>query len=311
MSLKPLISLASPKKPLIVPGRVSDLLARNLEPLPCWVEPGIVTKRGITLFGGEAKIGKSLILGSLARALTVGEAPFLAPGLSVPKRARVLIVDQEVGEWGLQVRMSPMLADLQYEKYEERLWYVTKDTELMLDTPAGVAVLTRHIEQTQPNIVILDPVGKMFTCDENNNVEIAKLGHTLEKLIAKFDHLGLSFILSHHFGKPPKGRDKDDHDPLEAYNFRGASKWKDLPDTLITVSRGDRLGTAHQSWRINMKILPRHAEEPPDMHLTVNERKDFRVRFATQQKRAVPDLRPKTVADPTSPPLVQTSFPLV
>lgn len=309
MELKPL-GAGVGKTPSVKPGRFSDLIAKEVERIPAWIEPGIVTKHGITLLGGEAKIGKSLILGSLARALAVGEDPFLAPGLSVPQKARVLVVDQEVGEFGLQKRCTPMLADLDFHRYEDRLWYVTKDVNLMLDSSAGVAALTRHIEEVQPNVVILDPIGKMFTFDENNNVEVAKLGHALEKLIAKFHHLGLSFILSHHFGKPPKGQSKEDHDPLESYNFRGASKWKDFPDTLITVSRGDRMATPHQAWRIDMRILPRHAEEPPDMHLTVNEKQDFRVRYARTDKRFVPRL---DKADVERPPVTgeQKAFVLV
>lgn len=286
------------------PQRFSDLLSKEVERVPSWVEPGIITKHGITLLGGEAKIGKSLILGSLSRALAIGEDPFLAPGLSVPQKARVLVVDQEVGEFGLQKRSAPMLADLDVSRYAERLWYVTKDTSLMLDAPAGVSALTKHIERVEPNVVILDPIGKMFTFDENNNVEVAKLGHALEKLIAKFHHLGLSFVLSHHFGKPPKGQAKEDHDPLESYNFRGASKWKDMPDTLITVARGQRLATPHQAWSIDMRILPRHAEEPPDMHLTVNEKQDFRVRFSRQDRYYVPKL--STGASPKDAPVTVT-----
>lgn len=290
MPLQPLGVRPSSRIDTVAPGRFSDLLAREVEKIPSWIEPGIVTKRGICLLGGEAKIGKSLILGSLARALAIGEAPFLAPNLYVPKKCRVLLIDQEVGEYGLQQRTRPMLQDLEPKEYEDNLWYVTKDTSLMLDSSVGVAALSRHIELVQPNVVILDPIGKMFVADENNNVEVAKIGHTLEKLIAKFDHLGLSFLLSHHFGKPPKGQARDDHDPLEAYNFRGASKWKDFPDTLITVSRGDKMPFPHQAWKVNMRILPRHAEEPPDMHLSVNEAKDFRVRFSQSDKRFVPRL---------------------
>lgn len=310
MPLPPLVPVV--KTGTMEPQRFSDLLQKEVERVPSWVEPGIVTKHGIILLGGEAKIGKSLILGSLARALATGETPFLAPGLSVPQRARVLVVDQEVGEFGLQKRSAPMLADLEVSRYEERLWYVTKDTSLMLDAPAGVAALTRHIERVQPNVVILDPIGKMFTCSENDNVEVAKLGHTLERLIAKFHHLGLSFILSHHFGKPPKGQAKEDHDPLESYNFRGASKWKDMPDTLITVARGARLPTPHQAWSIDMRILPRHAEEPPDMHLTVNEHQDFRVRFNRQDKYYVPKLSAAVRKDET-PTITgeQRAFPLL
>ena len=270
---------------------LSDLLSREVEKIPSWLEPGILPKHGIMLLGGEAKIGKSLILGSLARSLVTGEAPFGMEGLAAPERARVLLVDQEVGEYGLQKRCRPMLADLPPEAYAERLMYVTKDPDLMLDKEKGLKALWEYVDSAQPNVLILDPVGKMISVDENDNIEIAKVFHSLERLQKDFYHLGLSIILSHHFLKPPRTtRDREGFDPLESYNFRGAGKWKDAPDTLVTVSRGDKLPLPHQAWSLNMRILPRHAEEPPDIHLKVNENRDFRVMCGSVTPRAASKL---------------------
>ena len=272
-------------------GRISDLLSREVERVPSWIEPGILPKGGSMVLAGEAKIGKSLILGSLSRSLATGEAPFLMEGLHTPEKARVLLVDQEVGEYGLQKRCAPMLQDLDPSTYADNLMYVTKDPELMLDTAAGVRTLWEYVANAQPNILILDPVGKMLSESENDAIEVAKVFHTLERLQKDFRHLGLSIILSHHFMKPPRtARDREGFDPLDPYNMRGSGKWKDAPDTLVMVSRGDKLPCPHQAWKIDMRILPRHAEEPPDLHLNVNEFKDFRVRIASQTKRVAPRL---------------------
>lgn len=310
MTLKPL-STTAPAVRTTKPERVYDLLQRPVEGIPAWVEPAIIVKQGITLFGGEKKIGKSLILGSLARALVSGEAPFLAPTLSVPKKSRVLIIDQEVGEYGLQTRMSPMLEDLPADVYRERLWFVSKDMDLTVDTTKGLDMIRRHIDDAQPNVLILDPIGKLFSCDENDNVAITKIGHSMYRLTKEYAALGLSIVLAHHFGKPPKGKQNlEGYDPLDFNNFRGASAWTGFPDTLIACHRGDRMGTAHQAWRIDMRIQPRQGEEPPDMHLTVNEHKDLRVRYARTDKRFVPRL---DKADVERPPVTgeQKAFVLV
>ena len=212
-------------------------------------------------------------------------------GLHTPTRAKVLLVDQEVGEYGLQKRCRPMLQDLAPTDYASNLMYVTKDPELMLDQAAGIRTLWEYVESAQPNVLILDPVGKMLSESENDAIEVAKVFHTLERLQKDFRHLGLSIILSHHFMKPPRtARDREGFDPLDPYNMRGSGKWKDAPDTLVMVSRGDKLPCPHQAWKIDMRILPRHAEEPPDLHLNVNEFKDFRVRIASQTKRTAPRL---------------------
>lgn len=294
MPLQPLV-VRPPKGPTTKAERVYDLLQRKVEGIPAWVEPGIIVKQGITLFGGEKKIGKSLILGSLARSLVSGEAPFLAPNLSISKKARVLIVDQEVGEYGLQTRMLPMFADLSAEVYKERLWFVSKDFDLSVDTQKGLDCIRRHIDDAEPNVLMLDPVGKLFTCDENDNVAITKIGNSMYKLASAYASSGLSVVLAHHFGKPPKGKQNlEGYDPLDFNNFRGASAWTGFPDTLIACARGEKMGLPHQAWRIDMRIQPRQGEEPPDMHLTVNEHKDFRVRFAKTDRRFVPRLDGKT-----------------
>ena len=290
MSTRLVLGTAAAREPRKV-GRISDLLAMEVKRIPSWIEPGILPKGGIMVLAGEAKIGKSLILGSLARSLATGEAPFMLDGLQTPEIARVLLVDQEVGEYGLQKRCGPMLQDLDPLTYAENLMYVTKDPELMLDRAAGIRTLWEYVESAQPNVLILDPVGKMLSESENDAIEVAKVFHTLERLQKDFRHLDLSIILSHHFMKPPRtARDREGFDPLDPYNMRGSGKWKDAPDTLVMVSRGDKLPCPHQAWKIDMRILPRHAEEPPDLHLNVNEYKDFRVRIASVTKRIAPRL---------------------
>jgi hypothetical protein len=312
MPLQPLFS-KSPVARGTKPERVYDLLQRPVEVLPSWVEPSIFVKQGIALFGGEKKIGKSLILGSLSRALVAGESPFLAPNLSVPQKARVLIIDQEVGEHGLQTRMGPMLADLNPDVYRDRLWFVAKDMDLTVDTEKGIDALRKHIYDAEPNVLILDPIGKLFSCDENDNVKIAKIGHTLYRICKEFASTGLSTVICHHFGKPPRGKQNmEGYDPLDFNNFRGASSWTGFADTLIACERGDKLGLPWQAWKITMRIQPRHGEEPPDMHLTVNEHKDFRVRFSQADRRFVPRLDgsiPKANVETTSGH--QQSFALV
>jgi hypothetical protein len=72
--------------------------------------------------------------------------------------------------------------------------------------------------------------------NENDNSDVQKLVRHLKELMVKHADKDLSIVLSHHFGKPPRVTD-DEHDPLSPYNFRGASKWFDMADSLITFQR--------------------------------------------------------------------------
>jgi RecA-family ATPase len=88
----------------IKPARIYDLITRELENVPCWVGGNLLPKRGVLLFGGLEKIGKSFIGLEVARALSTGTPLFGYPDFVVEEKARVLLVEMEVGEYGLQDR---------------------------------------------------------------------------------------------------------------------------------------------------------------------------------------------------------------
>lgn len=218
----------------------------------------------------------------LARALAIGCQPFDCPHMSIPKPVRVLFIEQELGEYGLQKRVKTIFKNENPRVYGENLWYVSKEPKLKLDTDMGVQAICDVIDECQPQVVIFDPAGKMHTLDENSNSDIEKLFNNVEKIKKRYRSLDLSVILSHHFGKPfvPQGGpNSPTPDPLSPYNFRGASKWFDAPDTLCTLARGRELATEHKSWELKARWTLRQDEGPDDMVLSVNKLNDLRVRY--------------------------------
>ena len=99
----------------------------------------------------------------------------------------------------------------------------------MLDTNEGQIRLAKEVKATGAKVVIIDPIGRCLLGDENDNSVIGKFFQRLDQTLLEFP--GLTLVISHHFGKPRKD---DDYDPLDPYNFRGASKFFDAPDSLIT-----------------------------------------------------------------------------
>lgn len=231
------------------------------------------------LFGGPPKIGKTFVATSLARSLSVGERLFESPLFWTPEVARVLLIEQELGEAGLKKRVVPVFRDLEPKKYADNLWYVSKIPELLLDQPDGRKILWDLVEAVQPNVVILDPMGQIHQYDENDNTAVGKLFSHFEQLKADFKKNDLSLVISHHFGKPLRGRDAESYDPLDPQNFRGSSRWFGNPDTIVTFDRGKNLKTFHTAWELRARFTLRHGEELPDMLLTVNEKQDLRVRY--------------------------------
>lgn len=244
-----------------------------------WAGPALLPKNGKLLFGSTAKSGKSYVMLSLARALSTGEKPWECPHFEVPRPAKTLLIEAELGKYGLQKRVKPVFGDIQPpEKLDDLLWYVSKDPLISLSHPDGRLYLENMVAEIEPEVLLLDPIGKMHTYDENSNTEINRLFLHIDRLLKDFERFGMSVVISHHFGKP--SRDPDDAlDPLSPYMMRGASKWYDDPDTLGTFQRKQNLPGRTDAWNLHCRWECRQGEAPGDMVFSVNRDGDWRVRY--------------------------------
>lgn len=263
------------KEPVRVESIVS-LMKREIPSEPCWIEPGILPKSGKLLLGGQAKIGKSMVMLELAQNLALGETPLSCPIFHIPHPVKVLLVEKELATLGLQLRTKKAYRMADESKLESNLFYSSRDSRLRLDTVDGHSAFLELVRTYRPEVLLLDPIGKMHALDENSNSDIAELFDVLDQLLNAGKDWGMSLIFSHHFGKPPKDP-RVNHDPLDPYNFRGASKWFDDPDTLVTMARIQDYHTPQLWWKLETRWTTRQSEPPPDMTFTVNQGDDLRV----------------------------------
>lgn len=243
----------------------SDLHATPLPDLPCWVEPRILLKGSLMILSGPAAIGKTFLMLEAADNLSRGEALWgLFP---VPRAVRVLLIEQEVGIYGIQERLR---AKYEGRRAPEDAWVVTKDPEIGVDDPAGFERLGRLVETVNPGVLILDPATRFLVLgDESDNTAIARFYRQLDRLLVTRPNL--SIILTHHFGKDPK-EPAEGWDDLNLDQGRGASKWRDGPDLRVMVRCRDRVAGRPARWETHW--VPRHAAE---MRITFYMGNDFRI----------------------------------
>ena len=262
------------------------LVTKEFKGQQYWIGPAVLPRSGKMLFGGQAKIGKSHLMMELARSLATASTPFCYPGFQVSEPARVLILEQELGEYGLQKRARLAYFGCHEETLRENLWYVSKNPDLKLDDALGQKIIRGLLDQVRPNVLILDPISKFHTSDENSNSDIARLLSEIDRLISEYSDLGLAVILSHHFGKPIRDP-RYMVDPLDPYNFRGSSNWYGDMDTLATVHRMGQLSSAldYEAWRIRTRWISRHGEAPTrELLMSVNRYRDLRVRYERESE---------------------------
>lgn len=268
------------------PKRLVDLVSAKFEPVPSWIAPALLPKGGTLIFGGQTGIGKSCFMLEFARKLAGAGQLFDTNYFTIAEPARILFVEQELGESMLQQRVVQSFVD-EPAQVMDNIWYVSKDHRVQLSEPAGRKLVRAWCQSCRPNVLILDPIGKMLgDWDENSNKEIGGgLFAFFDTLKSEFAADGLSIVFSHHFSKPPQDA-KVTYDPLDLRNFGGASRFTRDPDTVLTVQRTVvNYGTnandqTFKWWRTRTRFHKiRAATEPPDMICSVYEQDDGRVRF--------------------------------
>lgn len=269
------------------PERVADLLEKEIPPVLSWIGEGVLAKRNLMVLAGAPKIGKSFYSLEFARALVSGTNVFGHPQMYT-ERCRVLYVEQEIGELQLQKRIRSVFAKENRDEFRDRFWYISQCPELKLDTPKGKQILFTAIEESQANIVILDPAKNLHSYDENSNTEIAQLFATLHSIKASFIHNDLSIILNHHMKKPPQNDGKNHFDPLDPNNCRGASNWYADPDSMMTVHRNRELNLGYEAWETTNRVILRNDGGIQDFRMSVNRENDMRVRFDSVKGGVLP-----------------------
>lgn len=294
------------KKPEAREYSVARLFEKTF-PDNAWWLPTWIPKSSVCLMGGPTKIGKSWLNNNLCRSLVLG-AEFLPPepgytGIRLASASgqnvwsqlvpaapcRVLLVDKELGERTLHDRLKAIFGedfrqDPQgtLDALEDRFFYRTRptkgETPISLSDPDGLAALKEICFIVAPNVIILDPMNMLHSYSENDNTEIQRLINTMHRLQESLVGLETSIVMSHHFQKPPRERSSN-FDPLDLNNFRGASKYTDAADAIITLDRVLTQNPNPLQWELQGKVEGRHGPGSPKFQLGVNTQRDGRIYF--------------------------------
>lgn len=266
---------------------LEELLALDLGEFPAWIKPGVLPKGGILVAGGFTKIGKTFIALEMGHCLTTGKPMFGIDDFEIAKEPiKVLMIEQEVGEWSIANRLQTKYTEEDYGVPENRFYLVTRDPGLHLDTVAGRKTLEGHIEKSEANVVILDPISNFVQGDPNTKQCVQAVFTNLHKAMEKFKERGLSVIIIHHFRKPPQdaNEDENNYDPMDIYQFSGSAAWVDHPDTLISCARRETTAASRYRWEILTHWVTRHMEEPGNIRLGVT--KNFVVKQVERDREA-------------------------
>ncbi len=219
------------------------------------------------IIAGPTGIGKSWLILNIIKAVAGGTGLFGNSDWKTQK-TKVLLVESEVG-----ITLG------------ERLSFVFQSCPHLLDEfhilsqPEGFSLsynscqvwLKKVIADGGFGLVILDPIGDLAIVEENSNRDVNVLMNQIRDIQGD-----AAVIMAHHTAKPPQ--DRSQYDPLDINNVRGAGKFNNVVDVMLTLNREPgQLVAGHDSWKLAASWeKTRHAPKNPGRgFLHFNEHGDF------------------------------------
>jgi hypothetical protein len=233
---------------------VTSFIDKELESKEPIIDGGVLPEKSVLVVGGTSKLGKSVLDMNMGLCISSGN-PFLLQ-FNVPKRRRVVYLQAEISPPSLQDRLRKMKNGGPWPE-EGWFWQITKKG-LRLNLDRDLKLLSDALSQFQPKVLILDPLYKFHSLDENKAGDMTRLFNNLDRLITDHD---LSIVIAHHHGKPVDGR------PEGSHQLRGSSAIADYGDSYLTLNR--KSGREPRSY-LKLSFELRNDEDPDPLFLYRN-----------------------------------------
>lgn len=187
-----------------------ELVSRTYEKSPYIIDENILHDKGLMFVGGPPKAYKSFVLNTICLHLATGtnlfgatrkKARYESPAFAVQRPYRILLFEQEIGDFSLKDRLLPMansLPEPQKSLFLDNVFTHSCDRSLRLDNAEGAGVIGKIIEQVKPEIVIFDPLVEFHHGDENSTQDMSRVMRGVDWVRDKFN---VAVIMSHHCGK--------------------------------------------------------------------------------------------------------------
>lgn len=157
----------------------------------------LLARRQIAILGGQPKHKKTWLVMNLIRATMFGEDFCGIPGFTGVGGMKWLVVEEEGDEEELQERASMVFKHPTLDWQDYTLWAHHLGVQLYDD--AWIERLCDMIALHDIKGVVLDPLQRMTTGEENSSSDQADVWRNLHLLTTKFKDL--TIVLLHHFSK--------------------------------------------------------------------------------------------------------------
>jgi RecA-family ATPase len=246
-----------------------SVLEFQSRPLPTndWIIEGLLTRRNTAFIMGQPKKAtKSWLLLNAAWSLSEGKAIWGIEQLHPTAPLRTVYFTQEDTEEDIQKRVMLCIGE-GHRVPNDRLWVVPKNLNIKLDTPEGRYIIKREldsvVEKAGPiDLVVFDPMRRMYIGEENDSSTIAQLWHWLEGIHNDYN---CSTLISHHIKKPPN--DRSTYDPTDPFTGRGSGDIYGGGDAFVMVVPGEMSADGVSHRLLNLYFESKRGGQIPSARL--------------------------------------------
>ena len=228
---------------------------RSEEPSERWLIQNVWARAAVGVIGGAAKSYKSFFALDLALSVAsntpaLGRFPVDDPGLAL-----VYLAEDSLPQTRSRLEALCRHRRLDFQRLDVAV--ITEPT-LKLDTQRDQDRLRATLGRFKPRMLLLDPLVRIHSSDENSSLEISRLLSYFRELQRTHD---LAVILVHHVSKRPHAR------PGQA--LRGSSDLHAFGDSNAYLLRRDErvtLALEHRAARATPPMTLRLSSSPTELH---------------------------------------------
>lgn len=180
-----------------------------------WLVTGLIPKPGYMILMGPPKAGKSFLAFDIAAKVSAGEDVM---GYHTPAAKKVLYLQLDTKEAAWTERLKK-LKEAGYNLNLPNLRLVHQDDMMLpclITTPRGQVFLKTLLDNTNPELVIVDVLREIHGEDENDSTSMKKVFDAMEPVFSQ-----TSVLLLHHTRKI--GQDERGNAPDPVSLARGSS----------------------------------------------------------------------------------------
>jgi len=216
----------------LIAEKLKDLLEKDLPALDELIGQGILIRGSKLVLYGAFKAGKSTLLTYMSLCLA-GGIPLFGSDVYATKQCKVYYLQLEMPYLAYAQRLKA--TKLSNVPLVQDNFYTTTKFWLKLDRDEGYSWLDREIGEVKPDILVIDPLYKCLSGNENTSQDMTSIFDKLDMLLEKYN-IAMLFTMQ---GRKAHVNNKGFAVDMGDAELRGSTASGGWVDSILGIRKGE------------------------------------------------------------------------